>query len=84
MVLEDPCLITQSATLSDRPVQLGSHGFTSIHIDIDVVKTNQHQAGEERGLYDFECDMVVGARRAGLGISEATHLLGFSCISGVY
>jgi len=28
--------------------------------------------------YDFECDMVVGARWVGLSISETTDLLGFS------
>ncbi len=35
---------------------------------------------------DFECGMVIGARRAGLSISETADLLGFSCttISGVY
>ncbi len=37
-------------------------------------------------LSDFECGMVVGARRAGLSISKTANLLGFSCttISRVY
>ena len=33
--------------------------------------------GEKRALSDFECGMVVGARRPGLSISEAADLLGF-------
>ncbi|KAI5085721.1 hypothetical protein C0J45_2277, partial [Silurus meridionalis] len=42
--------------------------------------------GEEGNLSDFEHGMVVGARRAGLSISETVDLLGFSCttISKVY
>ncbi len=42
---------------------------------------------EKKGdLSDFECGMVVGARRAGLSISETADLLGFSraTISRVY
>ncbi len=42
---------------------------------------------EKKGdLSDFECGMVVGARRAGLSISETADLLGFSrtTISKVY
>ncbi len=37
-------------------------------------------------LRDFECGMVVGARRTGLSISETADLLGFSrtTISRVY
>ena len=47
----------------------------------------EHQNGEERGFNcDFEHDMVVGARRPGLSISETADLLGFShtTISRVY
>jgi len=42
--------------------------------------------GEKRDLSDFECGMVVGARRAGLSISETAALLGFAhtTISRVY
>ena len=42
--------------------------------------------GKEGDLRDFERGMVVGARRAGLGMSETADLLGFSptTISGVY
>ncbi len=42
---------------------------------------------EKKGdLSDLECGMVVGARRAGLSISETADLLGFShtTISSVY
>ncbi len=41
--------------------------------------------GKKGDLSDFECGMVVGARRAGLSISETADLLGFSrtTISGV-
>ena len=35
--------------------------------------------GKKADLGDFECGMVVGARRAGLSISETADLLGFSC-----
>ncbi len=35
--------------------------------------------GKKGDLSDFECGMVVGARRAGLIISKTTDLLGFSC-----
>lgn len=37
-------------------------------------------------ISDFECDVVVGARRAGLSVSETDYLLGFShtSISKVY
>ncbi len=47
---------------------------------------SEHQNGEERDLSDFERGMVVGARRAGLSISETADLLGFShkTISSVY
>ncbi len=42
--------------------------------------------GKKGDLRDFECGMVVGARRAGLSISETADLLGFShaTISRVY
>ncbi len=42
--------------------------------------------GKKGDLSDFECGMVVGARRAGLSISETADLLGFSrtTISRVY
>ena len=42
--------------------------------------------GKKGDLSDFERDMVVGARRAGLSISETADLLGFSRknISRVY
>ena len=42
--------------------------------------------GKKGDLSDFERGMVVGARRAGLSISETADLLGFSCttISKVY
>ncbi len=42
--------------------------------------------GKKGDLSDFECGMVVGARRAGLSISKMADLLGFSCttISRVY
>ncbi len=42
--------------------------------------------GKKRDLSDFECGMVVGARRAGLSISITADLLGFSSttISRVY
>ncbi len=42
--------------------------------------------GKKCDLSDFECGMVVGARQAGLSISETVDLLGFSCatISRVY
>ncbi len=33
--------------------------------------------GKKGDLSDFECGMVVGARRAGLSISKTTDLLGF-------
>ncbi len=34
--------------------------------------------GKKGDLRDFEREMVVGGRRAGLGISETADLLGFS------
>ncbi len=34
--------------------------------------------GKKGDLRDFECGMVVGARRAGLSISKTADLLGFS------
>ncbi len=34
--------------------------------------------GKKRDLSDFECGIVVGARRAGLSISKTADLLGFS------
>ncbi len=34
--------------------------------------------GKKGDLSDFECGMVVGARRAGLSISKTADLLGFS------
>ena len=34
--------------------------------------------GKKAKLSDFEHDMVVGARRAGLSISKTADLLGFS------
>ncbi len=42
--------------------------------------------GNKGDLSDFECGMVVGARRAGLSISKIGDLLGFSCttISRLY
>ncbi len=42
--------------------------------------------GKKGDLSDFECGMVVGARRAGLSISKTVDLLGFSrtTISRVY
>ncbi len=42
--------------------------------------------GKKGDLSDFECGMVVGARRAGLSISKTADLLGFSrtTISSVY
>ncbi len=42
--------------------------------------------GTKGDLNDFECGMVVGARRAGLSISKTADLLGFShtTISRVY
>ncbi len=42
--------------------------------------------GKKGHLSDFECGMVVGARRAGLSISKTADLLGFSLttISRVY
>ncbi len=42
--------------------------------------------GNKGDLSDFECGMVVGARRAGLSISKTADLLGFSSttISRVY
>ncbi len=42
--------------------------------------------GKKEDLSDFERGMVVGARRAGLSISETADLLGFSrsTISKVY
>jgi len=42
--------------------------------------------GKKGELSNFEHGMFVGARRAGLSISQSTQLLGFSCttISRVY
>ncbi len=42
--------------------------------------------GKKGDLSDFECGMVVGARRGGLSISKTADLLGFPCttISRVY
>ncbi len=42
--------------------------------------------GKNGDLSDFECGMVVGARRAGLSISKTADLLGFphTTISRVY
>ncbi len=42
--------------------------------------------GKKGDLSDFERDMAVGARRAGLSFSKIADLLGFSCttISRVY
>uniref|UniRef100_A0A8C9XZC9 Tc3 transposase DNA binding domain-containing protein n=1 Tax=Sander lucioperca TaxID=283035 RepID=A0A8C9XZC9_SANLU len=42
--------------------------------------------GKKGDLSNFEHGMVVGARRAGLSISQSAQLLGFSCttISRVY
>ncbi len=34
--------------------------------------------GKKGDLSDFECGMLVGARRAGLSISKTADLLGFS------
>jgi len=34
--------------------------------------------GKKGDLSNFECGMVVGARRAGLSISQSAQLLGFS------
>ncbi len=34
--------------------------------------------GKKGDLSDFECGMVVGARRAGLSISKTADLMGFS------
>ncbi len=34
--------------------------------------------GKKGDLSDFECDMVVGARQAGLSTSETADLLGFN------
>jgi len=44
------------------------------------------RTGKQGDLSDFERGMVVGARQAGLSISETVDLLGFSCktISRVY
>ncbi len=58
---------------------------------LDEVKTtcwssNRASEGKKGDLSDFERGMVVGARRAGLSISETADLLGFShtTISRVY
>jgi len=42
--------------------------------------------GKKGDLSNFECDMVVGARQAGLSISQSAQLLGFSntTISSIY
>ncbi len=42
--------------------------------------------GKKGDLCDYECGMVVGAKRAGLSISKTADLLGFShtTISRVY
>ncbi len=37
--------------------------------------------GKKGDLSDFECGIVVGARRAGLSISETADLLGFSLVT---
>ncbi len=44
------------------------------------------RTGKKGVLSDFECGVVVGARRAGLSISQTADLLGFShtTISRVY
>lgn len=34
--------------------------------------------GKKRDLSDFECSLFVGARRAGLSLSETADLLGFT------
>ncbi len=55
------------------------------HLDAEKFKPSIRM-GKKGDLSDFECGMVVGARRAGLSISKTADLLGFSrtTISRVY
>ncbi len=52
------------------------------HLDVvkdDLLKFKPSiRMGKKGDLSDFECGMVVGARRAGLSISKTADLLGFS------
>ncbi len=61
--------------------------YTCRHGQDDVLKFKPSiRMGKKGDLSDSESGMVVGARRAGLSMSETTDLLGFSLatISGVY
>ncbi len=80
------CLVTQ---IADQPItwqQLNAFRH------LDVVKTifwssnRASEWGKKGDLNDFECRMLVGARRAYLSISKTADLLGFShtTISRVY
>ncbi len=58
-----------------------------MHLVDDLLKFKPSiRMGKKGDLSNFECGMVVGARRAGLSISKTADLLGFSSttISRVY
>ncbi len=85
------------ATLLGTPVQLFGWSANNVaatqcisahrHGQDDLLKFKPSiRMGKKGDLSDFECGMVVGARRAGLSISETADLLGFSrtIVSRVY
>lgn len=45
--------------------------------DLLKFKVEQGDLGKKGNLSDFDCGMVIGARRAGLNSSESADLLGF-------
>lgn len=47
--------------------------------EFHLMLTSYTRMGKKGDLSDFEHDMVVGARWAGMSISETADLLGFSC-----
>jgi len=58
----------------------------SIHLGVWSNSKLNVRMGKKGDLCNFDCGMVVGARRAGLSISQSAQLLGFSLkiISRVY
>jgi len=77
------CLVTQ---IANQPITWQQLNASRCGED-DLLKFKPSiRMGKKGDLSDFECGMVVGARRAGLSISKTADLLGFSrtTISRVY